>query len=267
MMIATTDWRPAPRKTEIPIYAIGDIHGHLKHLSQLHDLLNQLLDEHKQAHVVHLGDYIDRGPDSLDVLLKVHGWKHPKAIHHMLPGNHEQMMLLFMEYPLEFANWWLSNGGLQTMLYFQDVQDVYQNKIPITADIITYWRQLIFDWIAPIRKDIVTLPTAAKIDDYLFVHGGIPEGMSGDDIIKFQWTNDVEPGEKHPLWVREPFLSNHLPRPDNSFVIHGHSPQKDGMPGVFPTRINIDTGSYFTNNVCMLEIIQDKMRFHISNGR
>ena len=49
-------------------YAIGDIHGHLDKLQALHALIAADMAQHGAAPVVHVGDLVDRGPDSHGVI-------------------------------------------------------------------------------------------------------------------------------------------------------------------------------------------------------
>ncbi|RYY15485.1 MAG: hypothetical protein EON55_06260, partial [Alphaproteobacteria bacterium] len=95
------------------IYAIGDVHGQRKQLDAVHALIRKDLLEHPvaRAHIIHLGDYIDRGPASAECLqLLVQGSPVPGVPCTNLLGNHEQMLLNTLANPRD-GDLWLSNGG------------------------------------------------------------------------------------------------------------------------------------------------------------
>ncbi|HET6194285.1 MAG TPA: metallophosphoesterase, partial [Acetobacteraceae bacterium] len=66
------DFIPAPGR--LPpgrrVYAVGDVHGCLERLEALHELIGDDLAARpaEEALLVHLGDYVDRGPDSAGVV-------------------------------------------------------------------------------------------------------------------------------------------------------------------------------------------------------
>src|SRR4051794_40823352 len=94
-------------------YAIPDIHGRL-------DLLEAAIDsilEHakgERSTVVTLGDYIDRGPNSRDVIDRLIGWHLDNLMLVSLKGNHEAMMWETCNNLAE-SSWWIKNGGDQTL--------------------------------------------------------------------------------------------------------------------------------------------------------
>ena len=97
------------------VYAIGDIHGR----SDLLDQMRALIEADFRANpvpdpqVVYLGDYVDRGPDSAGVLDRLAGGGAiGKA--RLLSGNHEQMLLHFLEDEASGIGWW-QLGGLETL--------------------------------------------------------------------------------------------------------------------------------------------------------
>ncbi len=85
------DWQSAPATASRPVFAIGDIHGRNDLFEPLIAAILRIVDEDKldKVALVTLGDYVDRGPDSLAVLKTVlDGIKHPKVESICLPGNH-----------------------------------------------------------------------------------------------------------------------------------------------------------------------------------
>jgi serine/threonine protein phosphatase 1 len=112
-----TDFVPAP--VTLPpgrrIYAIGDVHGCIDQLESLHQAVAQDLAARpvEQALLVHIGDLVDRGPDSAAVVRKLAaGWPIPGVPTVNLMGNHEFMMLDALSSAADEAvSLWLSNGG------------------------------------------------------------------------------------------------------------------------------------------------------------
>jgi serine/threonine protein phosphatase 1 len=192
-------------------YAIGDIHG----CSDLLDALLARIEEHaagRDRHLVFLGDYIDRGPDSASVLRTVSRlhWAEPERVT-CLMGNHERMLLDALGTE-DAAVHWLGNGGEETLDSF-GARDVHG----LPGDIL--------DWIE-------ALPTLHGDDARWYVHAGFRPGT------------DPESSDVHDrLWIRDVFLED-----DCDFgrhVVHGHTPQRNGQPERRPFRTNLDTGAVY----------------------
>jgi len=227
--------------TKKPIfYAIGDIHGEAERLRRLHGYIR---DRHAFEYadhpmtIIHLGDYIDRGPDSCGVISTILSIKpEPNQTIINLRGNHEQMMLDAMDRRSDtsFANW-CRFGGDETMASYRKHGHA---KIP---DAHIKW--------------VRSLPTIHVEQDagLVFVHAGI-------DI-------DVFPDcpENVHMWTRsQSFLSTDLwlnPALDGKCVIHGHTPTETFYPemdGDRPKRINIDTGAVFGGRLTAAVIAPDQ---------
>ncbi|ACL60225.1 metallophosphoesterase family protein [Methylobacterium nodulans] len=191
-------------------YVIGDIHG----CADLLDRLLTQIEEHRAGrprHLVCLGDYVDRGPDSARVIATLRRLqdREPDRVI-CLMGNHEAMLLGALsgaDEPL-----WLFNGG-RTVLASYGVSRV--DQLP-RGDL---------DWIA-------ALPTLHEDAARWYVHAGFRPGRPAPD-----------PDPNQRLWIREPFLSA-----DYDFgkhVVHGHTPVRSGRPEVRRHRTNLDTGAVF----------------------
>jgi serine/threonine protein phosphatase 1 len=187
--------------TDITYIAIGDIHGLAKTLEQLLARLP------KEGVLVFLGDYIDRGPSSKDVVsLLLALEKERECV--FLRGNHEAMALDALDGDLEAQIAWQRNGGLQTLASYDD---------DIPGDHLDFLRR--------------TRPYYTT-DQYIFVHAGLLPDREPDEI---------EPAQM--WWMREPFLSSE--HDWGRLVIHGHTPTGSSRPDVRPNRINLDTGAVF----------------------
>ncbi|WP_412545127.1 metallophosphoesterase family protein [Maricaulis sp. MIT060901] len=217
------------------IYAIGDIHGR-------HDLLTRLLTKIRkdkgdsEAEIILLGDYVDRGPYSRDVLESLSAGAPDASIRlTCLRGNHEQTLLTFLN-DHQIGPEWGKHGGVETLASY----GVSLPKRRTNPD----------DWApcqAQLRENmpahhlafLESLPVMADREPYLFVHAGIdPETPLG------------EQSSKTMMWIREPFLS--FNGRFERFVIHGHSADK--KPTRKRYRLGIDTGAYITNTLTAVRL-------------
>ncbi|HEX2949244.1 MAG TPA: metallophosphoesterase family protein [Armatimonadota bacterium] len=181
--------------------AIGDIHG-------MDSLLVQLLEKlPTDGEIIFLGDYIDRGPQSRAVITHLLQLQQQRLCH-FLRGNHEAILLSSLDGNTDMRNFWLRNGGLQTL-------ESYDREIPPTHE--EFFRR--------------TLPYYTT-DAYIFVHAGLVPGRTLEEI-----------GPDEFLWIREPFLSTDYNW--GKVVIHGHTPTRKFPPQIYPNRINVDTGAVF----------------------
>jgi len=191
-------------------YAIGDIHGcH----AQLRNLIGHCMDHcgQNEFRLVFLGDYIDRGRRSrevVDLLIKTQS-SHPERIV-CLRGNHDDMAVTAARGG--DSGLWLDNGGAATLRSYgvERAEDILPRHL---------------DWMA-------SLPLAVTDERRLFVHAGIDPDVPLD-----------EQDRETLLWIREPFLSD--PRDHGLFVVHGHTPTEDGVPELRRNRLNLDTGACF----------------------
>jgi serine/threonine protein phosphatase 1 len=219
------------------IYAIGDVHGCIEQLEALHQAIAQDLAERpaQQALLVHLGDYVDRGPDSAAVVaLLAAGPPIPGLPTVNLMGNHEHMMLdALASGDADAAELWLSNGGADTLFSWGVPRQTKQA-----------------DWAACIPPPQLTflreLEMMHQEGPYLFVHAGIRPGVR----LRQQAREDL-------LWIREPFLSA---KGDlGTVVVHGHTPVRE--PVVRPNRIGIDTGAVMGGVLTCAVLEDDRLGF------
>lgn len=192
-------------------YAIGDIHGCLRHLEQLVTLCEDDAAE-QPMQLVFLGDYIDRGPDShgvVEYLIELQAFMPDRVI--CLMGNHEDMLLKAFEDEGR-EDHWLRNGGTQTL---------YSYQVPSAVDL----PRRHVEWFR-------SLPTSHDDGMRFFVHAGVHPERPLD-----------QQDEQDLLWIREPFLSSQ--KDFGRLVVHGHTPLASGIPDQRPNRLNIDTGAVF----------------------
>ena len=221
---------PDPRiPPDTVAYAIGDVHGCLGPLRELEEFIRE--DATRSAAtrrvVVYLGDYVDRGPDSLGVVEHLIG--HPLAgfesVH--LMGNHERMMLDFLLQP-EAGQIWLANGGTQTLMSWGVELDLGAARDAGTMSLAA--EQLNRRVTPAQRRFLEGLRLSHREGGALFVHAGIRPGVP----LEAQEEEDL-------LWIRGAFLNA---RDDHGVVvIHGHTPTE--RPVLRANRIGIDTGACY----------------------
>jgi serine/threonine protein phosphatase 1 len=187
-------------------YAVGDIHGCYTKLANLY---RHCVDHGggKPHRFVFLGDYVDRGKRTRDVinfLIKMQTAAPERVV--CLMGNHEDLLLDAAKggnVPL-----WLDNGGGATL---------HSYGVAAAAELPAAH----VDWIA-------ALPLSAADDKRYYVHAGIMPGVPLKKQVR-----------KVQLWMREPFLSDK--RDHGLFIVHGHTPQQTHLPQLLPNRVNLDT--------------------------
>ena len=206
------------------IYVVGDVHGHRDKLEQVHARIRADLERRPVAEplLVHLGDLIDRGPDSAGCVALLAGGPPIRGVPTVnLMGNHEWLMLAALGGTHhDDIDRWLDNGG-DTSLRSWGLKSGTRPR----------------EWLAAIPPGQLVflrdLPRTYVKDGYLFVHAGVRPGVPLD-----------RQREMDLLWIREAFLEWEgvmLPEAPDRVVVHGHTPRAD--PVVKPNRIGIDTGA------------------------
>lgn len=233
------------------VYAVGDIHGR-------RDLLDELLAEiaaDAEGHpedggrsLVFLGDYIDRGPESPQVIEALLQFDWPGFTPVFLMGNHEDSMLEFLDGDSNGVAW-LTYGGLETLISY----GVAVRRLPTNDGAAAELREAL--WTAVPRRHVDFLRRCVLshvIDDYVFVHAGVRPGRS----LEQQARQDL-------LWIREEFLRAPAALP-GYVVVHGHTicdaPQDLGH------RIDIDTGAFVSGRLTCLVLRGVTRRFLTTGG-
>jgi serine/threonine protein phosphatase 1 len=232
----TASLAPAALPEGQRIYAIGDVHGCADQLRALHGQIARDLaaDPAAEAVLVHLGDYVDRGPDSAGViealLQPFPPGPAPRVVN--LMGNHEAMLLAALE-DAEAAAHWLANGGDAALESW---------GVPLRARAREWEAALPGRHLAFLRG----LKLMHAAGGYLFVHAGLRPKVP----LARQSRLDM-------LWIREPFLSFDGDLP--AVVVHGHTP--DDAPVIRRNRIGIDTGACMGGCLTCVVLQGDRLRF------
>lgn len=230
--------QPGPARPGTPFVAIGDVHGRV---DLLHEIDRLVRDRYPEWPLVFLGDYVDRGEDSRDVLMflmSATADREPPVT--CLMGNHERMLLDFLERPGAMGPRWLRNGGLQTLASFglapprregagADALEELGAKLAhaMGDEMIAWLRALPLTW----NNGNVWAVHAAADPDI---------AMSEQDDSTLLWG--------HPAF-------NDRLRPDGQWVVHGHTIVE--TPRIHGGQIALDTGAYATGRLSAAAISAD----------
>lgn len=217
------------------IYAIGDIHGCADLLERLHVMIARDAAARGPAKniLIYLGDYVDRGEDSRGVIALAAG-PHPQGFEKVhLCGNHEALMLEFLDYPERAANW-LGMGGGEALRSF-GLETVSEFA---TAARFSAAAALLRAALTPQELGFLTgLKRYYRDGHYFFAHAGVRPGVPLED----QDPRDL-------MWIRKPFLDSAINF--GAVVVHGHSVRR--TVEMKPNRIGIDTGAFTTGKLTCL---------------
>jgi serine/threonine protein phosphatase 1 len=227
------------------LYAIGDIHGRNDLLIDLIELIRADAaqeDSTVRPTLVFLGDYVDRGPASrqvIETLLRLQSDPGLDVV--AVRGNHDQFVLDFLEDAAR-GPLWTTFGGAPTLL-------AYGVSPPRRGDEAS-WTEAARSLAAAMPEAHLSflraLPHCAVAGEYVFVHAGVRPKVSLAD----QTLSDV-------LSIRDPFLDCATPLPGYT-VVYGHTPFDRPMLGA--GKIGLDTGAFATGVLTALCVQEGRRR-------
>ncbi len=227
--------KPSTVAKDRRIYAVGDIHGRLDLLRTLN---SRIAADARGLEpcinvVIYLGDYLDRGDHSREVIETL--IEDPLAgferVH--LSGNHERYLLQFLKDPEIGANWLFNGGDATLRSYGVDIEDpafgregwpwaLQRLVTELPSRHLSFLRELAFSHVE---------------GDYMFVHAGVRPGVALD-----------QQNETDLMWIREEFTESGVDF--GKIIVHGHSISPD--IDVRTNRIGIDTGAYRSGTLSCL---------------
>lgn len=241
-----------PINSDKLVYAIGDVHGRLDLLEPLlekilRDALQRSDFDAEPAEVVFVGDLIDRGPDTrgvLEFLTAIDDWAELKPIY--LLGNHEAMLISFLDDPVGNKRW-LRYGGYETLMSYemQGLGDLTED------DNLHLVAQSLRQAMGPHLELFTQMVTSHQNGNLLFTHAGADP--------------DVEPrdqADEAMVWGTDTF--ERRPRKDGIWVVHGHTVVPEPM--VNDSRISIDTGAYISGALTALRVDGQQVSFLRESG-
>ena len=211
-------------------YAIGDIHGHLDLLTDLHARIagDQGTDD---APIIHVGDLVDRGPDSKGVIEYLRAGIAAGKNWVVLKGNHDRIFAGYLSdishqdaglrEGLDYLHYKI--GGAATLASYGIKNAADRRLKPVHAEAVQAVPQSHRDFLAH-------LPTSHHHGDAMFVHAGVRPGVPLD-----------QQSETDLLWIRSPFLEDR--RDHGPLIVHGHT--AIDKPRHYGNRINLDSGAAY----------------------
>ena len=217
-------------------YVVGDVHGRLDLLDRILSKIHRDVERRRRRKIllVFVGDLIDRGPNSAQVLERLRTYRRHGIRPVFLLGNHEEVLLRILKGDSELISKWRLFGGSETLQSYgvdpasltglsgDQALAAVRNAVPVNH-----------------VEFLESFDDSLRFGDFLFVHAGIRPGVE----VEQQRQTDLR-------WIREPFLFDES---DHGFVVvHGHTitPRVD----VRSNRIGIDTGAYRTGVLTALAI-------------
>jgi len=228
----------------VNIYAIADVHGCFDLLLALEDRIvsDSVRFPDRQNIIIMLGDLIDRGPQSAQVI--DHLLVHPPAgfMRYVLAGNHEEAMLSFLDRPAS-ETLWLGVGGRETLSSY--------GVTPIPRKPSRRDRERIaMEAMAMIPEEhlrfVRELPVAVTAGKYLFVHAGLRSNVP----LEEQVDRDLQ----------EIRYTAPAPSSDHRHtIVHGHTPSL--QPAKHANRVALDVAPYATGRIAAARIRGDEVEF------
>ncbi|WP_313808486.1 metallophosphoesterase [Sphingobium sp.] len=225
------------------VYAIGDIHGR-------DDLLGALLDQITQDEadrpplprlLVLLGDLVDRGPQSAQVIKRAMELARAGGNVRFLKGNHEEMFIAAARGDAQAAHFFRRFGGIETLASY---------GLPPHESTAMDDKALAQWMLAHIPRDHIDFldgfPDMLPVGDYLFVHAGVRPRLA----LEAQIPADLR-------WIRGDFLKHR--QHFGKMIVHGHSISED--VDVQPNRIGIDTGAFYSGRLTAIGLENDRRWF------
>ena len=213
------------------VYAIGDIHGHLALLQGAHDLIARDRAAHGTANapIIHIGDLVDRGPDSAGVVRYLREGVARGENWQVLMGNHDRLLLNFIRQP----EW--HDPGLRADLNY--LHPGIGGRATLESYGVTRFDDLSATH-AQARKCVpeadldffAARPRMVDTGAQIFVHAGLRPGVP----LTAQSEDDL-------LWIRDPFLLD--PRDHGALVVHGHTAIERARH--YRNRLNIDSSAAY----------------------
>jgi len=217
------------------LFAVGDIHGHSIELTELFETLTTEAGLHPDTDtVVFLGDYVDSGPNTKQVVEQLMEWNEHYPHWRFLKGNHEDLMLDALVYNFrkygDFYLWWNQGGRETTQSYLPIDASVYERAIMQPREYIPPHH---LEWLN-------NRPLTHEQDGHVFVHAGFAPriGLAGQTEVDM-------------LWIRELFVNSDWDF-DGKRVVFGHTPFHE--PLVMPNKIGIDTVFHDFGKVTAVEL-------------
>ncbi|MGV8985659.1 MAG: metallophosphoesterase [Cypionkella sp.] len=233
------------------IYTIGDIHGHLELLKAAHHRIQADMALHGHGRIVHLGDLVDRGPDSRGVVDFLMTGMAEGRDWVVLKGNHDHLFCKFLDDPkwqdpgLRTDLSWLHPkiGGAATLASYGVANAADRPIAPVHAEAVLAVP-------AEHRRFLEGMPTSLACEDAIFVHAGIRPGIP----LAKQDQTDL-------LWIRKDFLEDR--RDHGALIVHGHTAIDKATH--YGNRLNMDSSAAYGGPLSAA-VIEGRRAFLLSDA-
>ena len=237
-------WESRPKRKDIGprgspdkrLYAIGDVHGCYAEMVRLLEMIERdnSVRERRACHIVFLGDLIDRGPGSAQVLQYLRERPPSFARLHFIKGNHEEMMVRCLSGEPQLIPAWLKHGGNTCAMSYGVDPSILADSDPVRLEhtLLSHIPQQDIDFLGGFVDQV-------RFGDFLLVHAGIRPGIP----IEAQSGRDLR-------WIRAEFLNSDARH--EAMIVHGHTITEGVVKR--PNRIGLDTGAYRTGILSALRI-------------
>lgn len=225
----------------VPTYAIGDIHGRYDLLLKAEEAIYRDAERLPgRKLIVTLGDYIDRGPESAQVISHLMEPPIEGFDRICLTGNHEVVMLDYIDGWASYEEWMHMGAAELLKSYGLDAEHlplVFRTGAQLDAFIRQSLPRTHIDFMR-------AMPILIDTQNVLFVHAGIDPMLTID-----------EQADEDLVFIRQRFIESDAPLP--KLVVHGHTPVHE--PDVQPQRLNIDTKAVFTDRLTVARFWQGQV--------
>lgn len=244
------------RKLSLPqapayTYAVGDLHGRFDLYKKLEDhIITEHAEDSAPVLLVLLGDIIDRGPQSAELVEHLCASPPKGLVRVALMGNHEEMFSRFLSAP-EASKDWISWGGEETLASYGIYLD---RSVPMEEALRRAWLSSSVNVPKAHRTFFETLPISLTLPDWFFCHASIDPAIALDAQSKSEllWGN--------PSRLRGKTLEK--------VIVHGHTIVE--TPVLDDWEVNLDTGAYKTgclSAICLRPgVIPNLLQFNDTEG-
>ena len=235
--------------SDMRTYAIGDIHGHLDLLRAQHELIATDIGQFGPAPVVHIGDLVDRGPNSRGVIEFLMSGIQSGKDWVVLKGNHDRLLSSFLDDPrradpalrADLAYLHPRIGGGATLASYGIANAADRPIAPVHAEAVAAIP-------ASHRTFLQALPTRLQRGDLVFVHAGVRPGVPL-----------LDQAEDDLLWIRSIFLDDS--RDHGALIVHGHT--AIDAPTHYGNRFNLDSGAAYGGPLSTV-VFEGQTAFHLT---
>ena len=234
-------------------YAIGDIHGHIELLRNVHVWIAADQAKHGAAPIIHVGDLVDRGPDCRGVVEYLRAGIEAGQDWVVLKGNHDRMFTNYIR-DINYHDPCLRTdlsylhpriGGAATLESYGVKNAADRPLAPVHDEAVAAVPQAHLQFLE-------SLPIYHRRGEVIYVHAGIRPGIAMEQQV-----------EDDLVWIRKGFLED--TRDHGALIVHGHTALD--APMHYGNRVNIDSSAAYGGPLTVV-VLEGRDVFHLkADGR